>query len=102
MAVGCRIFEQFAQLPIAQPLPDHRFARCRQMPAGSSGRHVLSLKIMVLMAGAAFHSGDALSIETAADVHRMPVSIVALPGKVSAGMAIHAAPMPEHRHDRRV
>jgi hypothetical protein len=61
---------------------------------------MFSFKIMVLMAGAALQSGDALSIETPPNVHRMPVSIVALPGKVSTGMAIHATRMPEHRDDR--
>lgn len=100
MSVQSGILEQLTQLPVAQPLPDHRLMRSRQMPAGSPGRHVLSFKIMVLMAGAAFHPGDALSIHTAPDVHRVPVSIVSLPGKISAGMAIHTTPMPEHRHDR--
>jgi len=100
MAVGCGILEQFTQLPIVQPFPDHGLTRCRQMPTGSSGRHVLSLKIVVLMASAAFQSSNALAIKATPDVHRMPVSVVALPGKVSAGMAIHATRMPQHGNDR--
>src|SRR5690242_13690814 len=69
------------------------------MPVRGPGRHVLALEIMVLMAGAAFQAGDTLAFATTPNVHRMLVSVIALPGKVSAGMAIHATLMPQHRHD---
>jgi len=49
------------------------------------------------MAAAASHTGNTLAIEAAPDVHGVPVQVVSLPGKVSTGMAIHAARMAEHR-----
>src|SRR6185503_13691394 len=70
------------------------------MPAWRSRRHMFSSKIMVLMAGAASQTGNTLAFAPAADVHRVPVTVVSLPGKVSARMAVHAARMPEHRHNR--
>jgi hypothetical protein len=96
VAIVCRIFKQFTQLPIAQALPDHWLASRWQMPVRRSGRHVLSRKIMVLMAGAASHTGNTLSIRAAPDVHGVQVQVVSLAGKVSTGMAIHASRMPEH------
>ena len=97
MAIVCRIFQQFTQLPIAQPFPDHWLAGRWQMPVRRSGRHMFARKIMVLMAAAASHTGNTLAIEAAPDVHGVPVQVVSLPGKVSTGMAIHAARMAEHR-----
>jgi hypothetical protein len=51
---------------------------------------------MVLMAGAASHTRDSLSVNAAPDVHCVSVQVVSLPGKVSTGMAIHATRMPEN------
>jgi hypothetical protein len=45
---------------------------------------MFSSKIMVLMAGAASQTGDTLAFEPAPNVHSVPMSIVSLPGKVSA------------------
>jgi len=45
---------------------------------------MFSSKIMVLMAGAASQTGDTLTFEPTPDVHRVPVFVVSLPGKVSA------------------
>ena len=96
MSIARRVFKQFTQLPVAQTLPDHWLTGRWQMPVRRSGRHVLPRKIMVLMAAAASHTGNTLSIRAAPDVHGVPVQVVSLPGKVSTGMAIHASRMPEH------
>jgi len=45
---------------------------------------MFSRKIMVLMAGAASQTGDTLAFTPTPDVHRVPMPIVSLPGKVSA------------------
>ena len=66
------------------------------MPIRRSGRHVFPRKIMVLMAGAASHTRDSLSVNAAPDVHCVPVFVISLPGKVSTGMAIHATRMLEN------
>src|SRR3954463_15764415 len=70
------------------------------MPIGSPGRHVFSSKIMVLMAGAASQTSDTLAFTPTPDVHSVPMSIVSLAGEVSTRMAVHAARMPEHGHNR--
>jgi hypothetical protein len=54
---------------------------------------MLSLKVVVLMTATAFHCEGAMAIGTTPHIHRVPVSIIALSWKVSAGMAIHAARM---------
>jgi hypothetical protein len=51
---------------------------------------------MVLMTCAALQTDDTLPLKTTPDVHCVPMSIVSLPGKVSSGMAIHAAWMAEY------
>ena len=96
MSIARRVFKQFTQLPVAQPFPDDWLAGRWQMPVRRSGRHVLPRKIMVLMAAAASHTGNTLSIRAAPDVHGVPVQVVSLPGKVSTGTAIHASRMAEH------
>jgi hypothetical protein len=53
------------------------------MPARRSGRHVFACKIMVLMAGTASQTGNTLAFKPAPDVHRVPMSVIALSGKVS-------------------
>src|ERR1700739_1452534 len=70
------------------------------MPPCGPGRHVFSSEIMVLMAGATPQTGDTLAFQTPPDVHCVPMSIVSLARKVSARMAVHAARMPEHGHNR--
>jgi hypothetical protein len=97
MSIARRIFKRLTQLPVAQAFPDHWLAGSGQMPVRRSGRHVFSHKIMVLMTGAASHTGNTLSIKAAPDVHGVPVQVISLSGKVSTGMAIHAPRMAEHR-----
>jgi hypothetical protein len=69
------------------------------MPAGRAWGRVLSFEVVVLVAGAAFYGDDAVTVGTAANVHRVRVLVVALARKVSGGMAIHAARMMQHWHD---
>ncbi len=54
-------------------------------------------EVVILVAGAAFHRGYAVPIRTTAHIHGVPVIVVALAGKISAGMAVHAARVVEHR-----
>lgn len=69
------------------------------MPVGSSGWHMLSLKVMVLVTGAAMYPGDAVSMRTSPHIHRVPMLIVSLAGKVSVGMAIHTSRIVQHWND---
>jgi len=56
-----------------------------------SGRQVSSGEIMVLVAGAALLRGYTPSLRPPPHVHGMRMSIVPLPGKVPAGVAVHAS-----------
>jgi hypothetical protein len=63
------------------------------MPVRRSWRHVRTLEVVILVTGTAFDGGNAIAIGTTPYIHRVPVSIISLPRKVSLGMAIHAARM---------
>jgi hypothetical protein len=69
------------------------------MPTRGSRRHVRTCKIVVLMAGTAFHCVCSSPVRTAANVHGVRMTVVALPGKVPAGVAIHAARVPQNGKD---
>lgn len=60
---------------------------------------MFSHKIVILMACAAFHTGNALAFKTAPYIHGVLVAIVSLAGKVAGGVAVHAAWMMEYRND---
>ena len=83
MTVPLGIFEQFTELMVRQPLPDHRHRRRWQMPIGSSRRHVQAHEIVVLMTSAASHSVDALSVWSTTDLHCVSMTIVSLSRKIS-------------------
>ena len=57
-----------------------------------------SLKVEILVAGAASHSRNTVAVETTAHIHRVPVAVVSLAGKVAAGMAIHTTGMMQDRN----
>jgi hypothetical protein len=99
MAVECGIFEALTQLTVSEALPDHGRLSGWQMPIRCAGRHVLSGKVMILVAGAAFQAGNTLAFKSAADVHGVLVAIVSLAREVSGGVAVHAARMMEYWHD---
>jgi hypothetical protein len=69
------------------------------MPTWGSRRHVWACKIVVLMAGTAFHCVGSGPVRTPANVHGVRMTVVALPGKVPAGVAIHAARVPQNGKD---
>jgi hypothetical protein len=50
------------------------------------------------MAGAASHSRNTVPVETTAHIHRVPVAVVSLAGKVAAGMTIHTPGMMQDRN----
>jgi hypothetical protein len=52
---------------------------------------------VILVTGATFNGGDAVSVETTPHIHRVLVCIVSLPRKISAGVAIHTARVMQHR-----
>jgi hypothetical protein len=85
-------------LVITKPFPDHRHIGRWQMPFRRTRRHVQSLKIEVLVAGAASHSRNTVPVETTAHIHRVPVAVVSLAGKVAAGMTIHTTGMMQDRN----
>jgi hypothetical protein len=58
---------------------------------------VQSLKVEVLVAGAASHSRNTVPVETTAYIHRVLVAVVSLAGKVAAGMTIHTTGMMQDR-----
>ena len=63
------------------------------MPIGCSGRHVPPCEIVILMTGAASHTGDALPEGTTPHIHFVRVAIISLSREISAGVTIHAAGM---------
>src|SRR5215469_9149107 len=69
------------------------------MPVRRSRRDMQAFKIVVLMTTAALERDDAVAFRATADVHGVPVTIVALPRKVSARVAVHAARMLQHREN---
>jgi hypothetical protein len=87
------ILEQFAELGITQPFPDHRRPGWRKVPAGRSGRHMRARKVMILVTGAAVNRIHSPPTGPAPHLHLMLVAIVSLAREVSSGVAIHAARM---------
>src|ERR1700738_1227205 len=69
------------------------------MPLWRPRRHVLPNKIVILMARAAFHCVSSLPVRTTANAHRVTMIVVALPGIVPAGVAIHAARVAQNGND---
>ena len=69
------------------------------MPIQGSRRHVLTGKVVVLMARTAFHCVGSVPVWTAANAHRVRMTVVALSGKVPAGVAIHAARVTQDGND---
>jgi hypothetical protein len=96
IAVLFGVQNQRAELPICQSFPNHRLLRRRQMPTRGSRRHVRACKIVVLMAGTAFHRITTGAVRAAANAHGMRMTVVALPRKVSTRVAIHAARVPQN------
>jgi len=60
-----------------------------------------TVKIAVLMTGAAFFRGHAVTLSATPYIHGMGVSIIALPGKVSRRMAVHTSRVPQDGDERR-
>src|SRR6202042_2914459 len=83
MAVTFGIFEQFTELMVRQALPYHRHRGRRQMPTGSSRRHVQAREIVILMTGAASDSICALSVLSTTDLHCVLMTIVSLSRRIS-------------------
>jgi hypothetical protein len=83
MAVPLRIFEQFTELMVGQALPDHRHRGRRQMPTGSSRRHVQAGEIVILMTGAASDSTCTLPVWSTTDLHCVLMTIISLSRKIS-------------------
>src|ERR1700733_6142129 len=83
MAVPLRVFEQFAELMVRQPFPDHRHRRRRQMPIGRPRGHVQAREIVILMTGAASDSIYALPLWSTTDLHCVSMTIISLSRKIS-------------------
>jgi len=94
-----RILQQLAKLAVAQPFPDHRYCRGRQMPAWCSRRSMQTDEVVILMATAAMHRVDSMSGRTSMNPHGMRMAVVALARIVAAGMTIHAPRMPKNRNE---
>src|SRR6266404_5020615 len=60
-----------------------------------------TVKIAVLMTGAAFFRGHAVTLSATPYIHGMGVSIIALPGEVSRRMAVHTSRVPQDGDKRR-
>jgi hypothetical protein len=56
-------------------------------------------EIMILVAGAAFDGIRATAVVSAANLHCVAMAVVALTGKVSARVAIHATRVAKHRNN---
>ncbi len=66
------------------------------MPVGGSRWHMLSGRIALLVARVAMYAGDAISVGTTSYIHRVPMFIVPLAGKVSLGVTIHTSRTVQH------
>jgi hypothetical protein len=67
------------------------------MPVRRSRRHMPPFEVVVLVAGATFHSREAVSVRATSHTHGVPVAIITLARKISLGMAIHTARMTQYR-----
>lgn len=99
VAVLLWIFNGFTKLRVGEALPDHRHSRGRQTPAGSAGGKVRAREIVILMAGTAFFRSDSKAGGAAANVHGVRMPVIALAGKISLGMAVHAARASQDRNE---
>jgi hypothetical protein len=93
------VLQQLTKLPVRQAFPDHRHVGRWQMPVGRSRRRMQSSRIVFLMTSAAYDRIRSASIGSAPDLQGMRMAVVSLPGKVSAGMAVHAARVMQYRND---
>jgi hypothetical protein len=78
MAILLRILQQFAELMVAQALPDHRHRRRGQTPFRRSRRHVNSRQVVLLMTGAALDRVHAMPVRTTPHIHDVRMRGVAL------------------------
>jgi hypothetical protein len=101
-AIALRVYQQFAQLPVRQFVPDHWVIQGRQMPSGCTRRHVRTLQIVILVTGAALHRRRADTVWSTPDIHDVSVQIVTLPWVVARGVAHDATRMPQRGHDSQV
>jgi hypothetical protein len=98
MTVLLGIFEQFTELMVRQPFPDHRHRGSGQMPTGRSRGHVRAHEIVILMTAAASDGIYSMSVSPA-NLHCVAMAVVTLARKVSAGVAIHTARVAKHRNN---
>ena len=77
------ILDRRAKLRVSQAFPDHRHTRRGQVPAWRAGREVSIPEIVVLVASTACLRSHSEPGRTPADVHRVPVAVIALPRIVS-------------------
>jgi hypothetical protein len=70
------------------------------MPIWGSGRHVRPSDVAVLMAGAAFHAINPVSVGTAANSHGVAMRVIALSGEVPMGVAVHATGVAQNGNNR--
>ncbi len=96
IAILLAIFEELAELAVGEALADHRDFRRGQVPVRRAGRRVHAFNVMVLMASTAFQRRHAVSLWAPRNIHRVAVTVVSLPRKISRGVAIHTAWMAEH------
>jgi hypothetical protein len=69
------------------------------MPVGGSRWHMLPRQIALLVASAAMYARDTISVGPTPHIHRVPMFIVSLAGKVSLGVTIHTSRAVQHwRH----
>ena len=52
---------------------------------------MLAREVVVLVAGAAFHAGNTVSIQAAPHIHQVPVAIVSLAREIPPGVAVPTA-----------
>ncbi len=77
-AVLLRILEQLTKSPIGQASPDHRHFWTWQMPIGRPRRRMLPRRVVIVVAGAAFHGGNAVPVRTTAHIHGVWMAIITL------------------------
>ena len=94
-----RFLNRTANLRVAKALPNHWRGWRRKSPIGRTGRHVRAREIMILMARAALFAGYPLPFGAPSHVHGVGMPVIPLSREVTARMAVHAAGMPQHRHE---
>ena len=86
-----RIFELAAKFGRRASNDDHFVFRRGERPLRISRRHVCPGQIRGLVAGVAAHAIDAVAVSAAPHILQMDVTVVALEGGVSGGVAVLAA-----------